>query len=146
LPAANFTRLRAGTLIFSRVCGFTRTLAAVSLTEKTPKPTRRTVSPFSRFSLMASRVALTNSVVSLALLPALPATALIKSERPIAMLRSSFVASVSCGRTRAGEVPVRDGSQARSALQQRVDLGCAGPPTPLAGHLGEASPPITEAV
>ena len=47
LPAVNFTRLRAGTLIFSRVCGLTRTLAAVSLTEKTPKPTRRTVSPFS---------------------------------------------------------------------------------------------------
>src|SRR5713101_9160817 len=47
LPGVNLTRLRAGTLIFARVCGFTRTLGAVSFTEKTPKPTRRTESPAS---------------------------------------------------------------------------------------------------
>src|SRR5262249_167508 len=64
LPGVNFTRLRAGTVIFWRVCGLTRTLSAVSLTPKTPKPTRRTVSPCSKEPLIESRVALTISVAS----------------------------------------------------------------------------------
>src|SRR5215469_12343114 len=58
-PAWNRTALLAGILIFSPVCGFRPSRAALSATLKVPRPETRTDSPAARHSRMVCTTAFT---------------------------------------------------------------------------------------
>ena len=60
----NVTTLRAVITAGSPVFGLWPILSALSLTSNIPKPTRETFSPFTRFSVIVSRTAVTTFSVS----------------------------------------------------------------------------------